>query len=182
MWKKIKSIINEIIYIFLNYFVCNIPINCVRIFFYKLFGMKIGKGSKILMKTQVVSPWKITLGDHVYVNEWCYLDGRGGISIGDNTTVALYSKIITGFHDVYSENFDYKELPVKIGDNCAIFTGTIVLPGVEIEDKAIFAAGSVVKRQKYEGNFIYGGNPVSKIKNRNLENNYSQDEWKVIFR
>ena len=44
-----------------------------------------------MMRTHVTIPWRIAIGENTTVNEFCYLDGRGGLTIGNNVNVALYS-------------------------------------------------------------------------------------------
>ena len=75
MIRIFKNFLSEVIYIFTNYIVSNIPIWYVRRFFYRIMGMKIGANSRILMKTVVVSPWKIKIGNNSIINEYCHLDG-----------------------------------------------------------------------------------------------------------
>ena len=114
----------EIKYIFINYIVSNIPLWITRKCVYRALGMKIGKGSRILMKTKIINPERIEIGDHSYINEGCFLDGRGGITIGNNVTVAIFSKIITAGHLIDDEEFAYYEDSVYIGSHVAIFRNT----------------------------------------------------------
>ena len=72
---QIKS---SFVYVFLNNFVNYIPCWSIRRAIYRLFGMKIGKNSRIMMKTIVVYPKGITIGENSIINEQCLLDGRGG--------------------------------------------------------------------------------------------------------
>ena len=81
------------------------------------------------MKTVIICPWKIEIGNNSYINEYCFLDGRGGLKIGSNVTVAIYSKLITGYHDINDSSFVYKKKEIVIGDNCVVFAGCIVLGG-----------------------------------------------------
>ena len=147
---KLRSILQEIKYIILNYFVCNIPIWAIRKFFYRLFGMKIGKGSRILMKTIVISPQKIEIGEYTFVNERCFLDARNGSTIGDNTTIAVYSKLLTRAHAIDSEDFEAIGDKIVIGNNVALFTASVVLGGAKIEDGCVFSALSLVRKGQYK--------------------------------
>ena len=91
------------------------------------------------------------------------------ISFGDNVSVASGVTFVT--HDVidkvlnnmnYSTNFYYKCAPIKIGNNVFIGCNVTILPGVEIKDNVIIAAGSVVTKDVCE-NTVVGGNPAKKI-------------------
>jgi acetyltransferase-like isoleucine patch superfamily enzyme len=64
--------------------------------------MKIGRDSHIMMCCTITIPWKISIGERTYVNEYSYIGGRGG-AIGNNCTIALQSIIITASHDTDSD-------------------------------------------------------------------------------
>lgn len=89
---KIKPILRrmkyDLEYILLNQVVRHIPFWTIRRFFYRAMGMTIGRGSRIGINTIVVSPRGITLGERAIVNEMCYLDGRGGIRIGNDASIS----------------------------------------------------------------------------------------------
>ncbi|MBQ2259669.1 MAG: sugar O-acetyltransferase, partial [Spirochaetales bacterium] len=54
-------------------------------------------------------------------------------------------------------------LPIKVGNNVWIGTGTIILAGVEIGDGSIVGAGSVVTKS-IPSNVIAYGNPCKVIR------------------
>ena len=53
--------------------------------------------------------------------------------------------------------------PIHIGKRVWIGSGAIILPGVNIGDNSVIAAGSVVTKDVPE-NCLYGGNPAKFIK------------------
>ena len=82
-----------------------------------------------------------------------FLSGRSGsISVGSTTLVAFKSLLM-------SRDIDGNVLPVKIGSNCFIGGGAVVLPGVEIGDNCIVGAGAVVF-DDVPPNSIAAGNPA----------------------
>lgn len=174
-----KDIIQDIIYVFYNYIVANIPSWTIRKLFYKCGGMKIGKGSRILMKTVVIKPWKIRIGERSYINEYCHLDGRGGIEIGDDTSISIYTEIISGTHN--SVTFEYEEYPIKIGNRVWIGARATILAGAILEDKVLVGAGSILPKGNYENDLLYSGVPAKYIRKRNA-NDYIQGTWKPWFR
>lgn len=171
---------NALVYIFLNYFVANIPIWSFRKAMYKLMGMKIGKGSRIYMKCIVQYPWNISIGKNSIINENCVLDGRGGLEIRDNVSISLFSTIITASHNSKSGEFEYVKGKVIIEDNVWIGTRSVILQGTILRDSCILAAASSLKGDTEKG-FIYAGVPAKKTKNRKLEKKYNlefKDYWR----
>ena len=172
--KIVKKLILEIEYIFLNCFVNNIPLWIVRKLLYQLLGMKIGKGSRILMHCRVYSPRKIAIGNNTMINECCYLDGRGGIIIGSNVTIATYAKLITGSHNIDDNAFGYCDSPILIEDNSAVFSASVVLGGAVLRKGCVISAMSLVRKGEYNKCGIYGGNPAKYIRDRKSNVSYQQ--------
>lgn len=171
---------NDFKYIFINYFVSNIPCWCIRRFFLKLFGMKIGKGSRIHMRCTIVSPKSIEIGDRTVINEYCYIDGRGGILIGNDSSISIFSMLITGSHDKRSPEFSYIPGKIVIGNNVWLGARAIVLQNSNILDKTVIGAGSVFKGVSDE-NAVYFGIPAKKAKDRGVLEEYHLT-YKSYFR
>lgn len=159
-------------YIILNQIVNKIPSWHLRRFIYRRFGIKIGKGSRIAINTVVIDPDKITIGDNSIINEFCHLDGRGGLEIEDNVSISVYSKIITASHKSNSSSFEYYTKPTRIKTNAWIGCSALILDGSTVERNVIIGAGSVLKGITVEDG-IYVGNPIRLLKKRNLETKYT---------
>ena len=56
MLKTIKKLIYDLLLVFLNYFVARIPCWHIRKLFYFIFGLKIGKGSRINQRVFLYNP------------------------------------------------------------------------------------------------------------------------------
>lgn len=76
---------------------------------------------------------------------------RGAIEIGDGSLVAFKTLLV-------ARDPDGTVRPIKIGRNCFIGGGSIVLPGVTIGDGSIVGAGAVVFTD-VPANCAVGGNP-----------------------
>jgi acetyltransferase-like isoleucine patch superfamily enzyme/GT2 family glycosyltransferase len=163
---------NLVMHYFPNYFVNIIPIYSIRHFYYRyVMRMKIGEGSSIHMRV-FINRNNIKIGSSSSINRNCYLDGRGGLSIGDNVSISPDVKFITADHDIDSVDFKYRERSIIINDYVWIGTGAIILPGVKIGKGAVVAAGSLVNKDvsEYE---VVGGVPAKKIKDRRRDLEYS---------
>lgn len=146
-------------------------------------GMKIGRNSRIMMKTVVVHPWKIRIGANTIINEHCYLDGRGGLVIGDNSAIALHTMLVTGTHDLASNRFAYHAEPIVVGDGVWIAVRTTILNGCRIKDGAVICAGSVLTPGTVcEELRVMGGVPAREIKGRGVSAPPKQEVWNIHFR
>jgi len=93
----------------------------------------------------------------------CYIQGFGGIEIGDYTQIAANVGIISSNHDIYQNNIEIPK-KVRIGRYCWIGIGSVILPGVSLGDFCIVGAGSIVTKSFTEGYCIIGGNPAKKLR------------------
>ena len=108
----------------------------------------------------------IELGDGVGFNYACYVNGFGGLTIGDNTMFGPSAMVHTANHETdpdkpLKEQGHIKQ-PISIGKETWIGMGAIILPGVTIGDGVIVGAGSVVTENIPPHALVYG-NPA-KIK------------------
>lgn len=104
-----------------------------------------------------------------YIHHDAYIDNVGEIELGDNIVISTKSIILA--HD-YS--FKVKECVsgkagggafsfVKIGDNCFVGAGAIILPGTTIGNYCIVGAGAIVKGT-FPDHSVIAGNPAKVIK------------------
>jgi len=108
---------------------------------------------------------KILIGVDAYpgIMNGCYIQGKGGITIGDYTQIAPNVVIVSANHDVYDSR-KHISAPVRIGRYCWIGAGAKIMPRVELGDWTIVGAGAVVTKSFPEGYCIVGGVPAKKLK------------------
>jgi acetyltransferase-like isoleucine patch superfamily enzyme len=84
---------------------------------------------------------------------------------GDNVTMGEYS-IIYG----HIQNIQYSTITmdkIKIGNNCIIGAGAIIMPGAVLKDDVKLAAGALVKKgQILKKGRTYAGIPAKEIKKK----------------
>ena len=106
--------------------------------------------------------YNIILGEHVFINGCCcFLDGAT-IHIGDNTLIGPNCQLYTPHHPTdYIERRRQMEysIPISIGCDCWLGGNVTVCPGVEIGDRCIVAAGSVVTKS-FPSDSLIAGNPA----------------------
>lgn len=117
------------------------PVGAMKNIYYKLLGMKIGENTLVggVIKDPCVTEF------------------------GENTTIGEYSII-------YGHILDYAKGTItinriRIGNNCVIGAGAIIMPGVIIHDDVTLAAGALVSQnQTLQKGKTYAGVPAKEIK------------------
>lgn len=104
---------------------------------------------------------------------------KKGIHIGANTLITSQVTILSHDHCKRVNNQPLL-LDTKIGKNCLIGIGAIILPGVNIGDEVIVGAGSVVTKD-VPSNCIVAGNPARIIKSGIKMNNRAEwENWSGV--
>ena len=109
-----------------------------------------------------------------------YIQAIGKITIGDYTQIAPNVGIISANHDVH-DNREHIVQQVSIGKYGWIGMGAIILPGVELGDFTIVAAGAVVTKSFPDGYVVIGGNPakiIKKLDRSKCIENRSENEYR----
>lgn len=153
--------------VIMNTFAANCPLLSMRMFLYKIAGLKIGKNTRINPKCYF-STAKISIGRDSFVNRFCQVhDGlMGGIFIGDNCFIAFNVVFCLVSHEIGSS---CQRAGKRFGGNIVIGNGSwigvnaTIMPNVKIGKGVIIAAGSLVNKD-CEDNCIYAGVPARKIK------------------
>jgi len=172
IWQKAKS---RLYNIFLDFelmllrWVGHIPSHLLRLFFYRIVGVKIGSGSRIHMWASFFKPNNIEIGEDTIIGDHVFLDGRAKLKIGSHTAIASRVLIYNSQHDIHSEDFHAIEKEVIIGDYVFIGPRVIVLPGVKIGKGAIVAAGAVVTNDVKDFEIV-AGIPAKVISERKIKN------------
>lgn len=108
----------------------------------------------------------IVFGKNVFVNINCYFMDGATITIGDNVFIGPSCGFYTANHplDYKSRNRGLeKALPIMIGNNVWFGANVSVIPGVNIGDGCVIAAGSVVTHD-IKPNSLVAGVPARIIK------------------
>ena len=144
-----------------------IPFSGFRKWILIKFGAEIGIEARIRPGVQIKFPWKLKLGNHVWLGENCWIDNLTDITIGNHCCISQGAMLCTGNHNYNSPGFELMMKPIILYDGVWIGAKAIVGPGVTAHDHAMLTAGSVATRDM-EACGIYQGNPAFKIKSRKL--------------
>lgn len=103
----------------------------------------------------------VHLGKGVYANYGVTFVDDTHIYVGDYTMIGPNVTLVTAAHPIAPElrqkGLQYN-LSVRIGRNCWLGAGVVVLPGVSIGDNTVIGAGSVVTRD-IPANVVAVGSP-----------------------
>lgn len=142
-WGALKwALTNSLVTVVSNTFTDFILLTPIMNIFYRLMGAKLGKNVQINSK---------------YCADLSLLEIDDGVVIGGHATVIGHS-------------FERSRLilrKVKIGKHAVVGLNSVILPGTEIGEKAIIAAGAVLgKNTKVEPRSVYFGVPAESVKDR----------------
>lgn len=134
---------------------------------------EIGKNTKVHPTVIIRNPQNVRIGDNCYFNHNVILNGgheSGKLRIGSNVLVGPNVCVYVANH-----RFDdpgtainrqgYREKDVVIGNDVWIGANSVIVPGSELGDGCVVAAGAVVTR-KFPPNSILGGIPAKIITTR----------------
>lgn len=141
------------------------PFMGIKIGLLKLFGAKIGKGIVLKNNVTIKFPWKLTIGDDVWIGENVWIDNIDNITIANNVCISQGALLLTGNHDYKKSSFDYRNSPIIIEDGVWIGAKSVVCPGVTAHSHSILTVGSIAisDMKPYT---IYQGNPALPIRER----------------
>lgn len=142
-----------------------LPISSLKVAILRAFGAQIGTGVRIKPGVRVKFPWRLQVGNWVWLGEGTWLDNLAPINIGSNVCISQDVYLCTGNHDWTAPNFTLEISPIRIEDESWIAARATVGPGVTVGKGAILGLGSVTGRS-LDPMTIYSGNPARAIKSR----------------
>lgn len=136
-----------------------LPFSSFRKWVLVLFGASIGTAPRIRPGVNIKFPWKLTMGDHVWLGENCWIDNIATVTIGSHCCISQGAMICTGNHDYKSPEFSLIAKPVILEDGVWIGARSVVCPGVIAKEHSVLTAGSVIVGNM-DANMVYQGNPA----------------------
>ena len=134
-------------------------------FILRSFGAKVGKGLIIKPRVNIHFPWKLTVGDDVWIGEEAFLLNFEPLVIGNNVCISQRAFLCGGNHNYKMPSMPYRNGSITLEDGCWIGANCFVGPNLIIGVDTVVSAGSVVTKS-LNSNGIYRGNPVEFVKNR----------------
>jgi len=142
----------------------------IRTVIYRLVGFKIGHGT-----TFAGAPifhgtgnfyGKLTIGRNCFINVGCLFDVNAPITLGDHVGLGHQSFLLTTSHQIGTQirrAGPNTEAPISIGSGAWIGARAVILPGINIREGAIIAAGALVNKD-VPPHTVVGGVPAKPIR------------------
>lgn len=144
------------------------PVSSIKIALLRIFGARIGKGVVIKPSVNIKYPWRLKIGNHVWIGEGVWIDNLANVEIGDHCCLSQGTILLTGNHNYKKNTFDLITSEISLEDGVWIGAKSIVLPGVKCHSHSVLSAFSLLSKEM-EAYGIYAGNPSKLIRKRNIE-------------
>lgn len=144
-----------------------LPVSGLKVCLLRLFGAQVGEGVRVKPGVMIKFPWRISIGNYVWLGEQVWLDNVTNIYIGDHVCISQGAYLGTGNHDWRDPNFVLRLSAIHLESSCWIGAKAVVGPGVTIGQGAVLCLGSVAG-QSLDPMTIYAGNPARPVKTRQM--------------
>lgn len=123
----------------------------IRKWAYKPLFKRSGRGMMTTPGVKFLHSYNISIGDRCSLSYGTMLNGRGGLTIGDDFTTGPDVLVLTVKHNYLDSNRKVLEqgeyeASVVIGNDVWCGARATILPGIEIADGTVVAAGAVVTK------------------------------------
>lgn len=161
------GIIKRTVWFFVNaiFFSTHFPINFLKIFLLKFFGAKLGKNVIIKPRVNIKYPWKLRVGNNVWIGEKVWIDNLVNVIIGDNVCISQGAFLLTGNHNYKMSSFDLITGEIILEEGVWIGAKSTVCPGIKCFTHSVLSVGSVAT-SNLEAYSVYQGNPAQKVRER----------------
>ncbi|MDT0646271.1 WcaF family extracellular polysaccharide biosynthesis acetyltransferase [Zunongwangia sp. F260] len=139
----------------------------LKIFFLRAFGARVGKGVVIKPRVNIHFPWKLVIGNNVWLGEEVSILNFEPVHIGNNVCISQRAFLCGGNHDFRIPSMPYRNGPISLSDGCWIGASCFIGPGVTIGVDTVITVGSIVTSS-------IGDNLVCRI----FPREFSKARWK----
>ena len=146
-----------------------LPVSAIKVALLRIFGAQVGRGVVIKPAVNIKYPWRLKIGNHVWIGEQVWIDNLENVEIGDHVCVSQGAMLLCGNHNYKKSTFDLMVGKIILEEGTWIGAQTVVCPGVVCKSHAILTVGSVATSE-LKAYTIYQGNPAKAIKERVISN------------
>lgn len=106
----------------------------------RFFGADVGEGVLIRHGVRVHWPWRLHIGDDVWVGEYVWLHTIEDIWVEDNVCISQFASVTTGSHDWRDPTFPTDNAPIRLRSGSWVGAGAMVLRGVTVGLNSVVGA------------------------------------------
>ena len=142
----------EILWVFFRglFFLPSFPIpTAVRVWLLRCFGARIGKSVVIRSRVNITFPWRLEIGDFVWIGEEVLILCLADVKIGANVCISQRAFLCTGSHNFSKSTFDLLTQPITIHDHSWIAATAFVGPGSNVPQGTLVKAGEVITAKTF---------------------------------
>ncbi|MEM9144123.1 MAG: WcaF family extracellular polysaccharide biosynthesis acetyltransferase [Bacteroidota bacterium] len=110
----------------------------------RIFGAQIGRQVVIKPKVNIHFPWKLVLGNNVWIGEEVFILNFESLRIGNNVCISQRTFLCGGNHNYLEPSMPYRNGPITLMDGCWVGANCFVGPGVTIGIDTVVTVGSQV--------------------------------------
>lgn len=147
------------------FFISYNPFNGLKIFLLRLFGAKIGSGVIIKPSVNIKYPWKLSVGNYVWVGEKVWIDNLEEVTIGNHVCISQGAMLLCGNHNYKKSTFDLMTRKIILEDGTWLGAKSIVCGGVICAAHSVLTVNSVAVSSLTPYS-INTGNPSQRVKDR----------------
>lgn len=126
-----------------------------------------GKNFKAFTHVRLSFGYNLNVGDNVVIHRHVLLDDRGGIDIGDGSSVADFANVYSHSHNIVDGRIVYTPKTV-IGKGVRITYHATILAGTHLADDSMVGAAAMLTKDT-EPHWLYVGVPAKKIREKSAE-------------
>ncbi|HET6406504.1 MAG TPA: WcaF family extracellular polysaccharide biosynthesis acetyltransferase [Chthoniobacteraceae bacterium] len=135
----------------------------LRVALLRSFGAQIGDRVVIRSGVNATFPWRLKVGNDVWLGEEVCLLSLAPIVIESDVCISQRAFLCAGSHDFRTPTFNLVTRPITVRSGTWIAAQAFIAPGVEIGAKCLISAGSVVLDTIAPGSLVRG-NPAQVVK------------------
>ncbi|WP_282164926.1 WcaF family extracellular polysaccharide biosynthesis acetyltransferase [Cellulophaga baltica] len=161
---RLKELMWYLIKVF--FFLSALPYpSSLKVWLLKLFGAKIGTGVVIKPRVNIHFPWKLNIGNNVWIGEEVFLLNFELLTIGNNVCISQRSFLCGGNHDFRNPSMPYRNGLITLKDGCWVGACCFIGPNVTIGTDTVITVGSVIVANQ-ENNRVITQIPTNQSKIR----------------